>query len=123
MASGGVILGYLPGCSSREPLLRIASHDTGLWGFGRIVQTNPADTILEIEHARGVRIQDITLTRAEGAQDATAPGLFCWDSHDVVIDGVSLAANYRAQFAKILRTSSYEALVQRIKDKIEEERF
>jgi len=46
-----------------------------------------------------------------------------WAIYDVVIDGVSLAANYRAQFAKILRTSSYEALVQRIKDKIEEERF
>jgi phospholipid transport system substrate-binding protein len=44
-----------------------------------------------------------------------------WAIYDVVIDGVSLASNYRAQFSKILRTSSYEALVQRIKSKLEEE--
>jgi phospholipid transport system substrate-binding protein len=44
-----------------------------------------------------------------------------WAIYDVVIDGVSLAMNYHAQFTKILRTSSYEALVQRIKTKLEEE--
>jgi phospholipid transport system substrate-binding protein len=44
-----------------------------------------------------------------------------WAIYDVVIDGVSLASNYRAQFDKILRTSSYEALVQRMKTKLEEE--
>jgi phospholipid transport system substrate-binding protein len=44
-----------------------------------------------------------------------------WAVYDVVIDGISLAMNYRAQFSKILRTSSYEALVQRIKAKLEEE--
>jgi phospholipid transport system substrate-binding protein len=46
-----------------------------------------------------------------------------WAIADVVIDGVSLATNYRAQFAKILRTSSFETLMQRIKDKIDEERL
>jgi phospholipid transport system substrate-binding protein len=44
-----------------------------------------------------------------------------WAIYDVVIDGVSLASNYRAQFSKILRTSSYDALVQRMKTKLEEE--
>lgn len=44
-----------------------------------------------------------------------------WAIYDVVIDGVSLASNYRAQFSQILRNSSYEALVQRIKSKLEEE--
>jgi phospholipid transport system substrate-binding protein len=44
-----------------------------------------------------------------------------WAIFDVVIDGVSLASNYRAQFGKILRSSSYDALVQRIKTKLEEE--
>jgi phospholipid transport system substrate-binding protein len=46
-----------------------------------------------------------------------------WAIYDVVIDGVSLAMNYRAQFTKILRTSSYDTLIQRIKAKIEEERL
>jgi phospholipid transport system substrate-binding protein len=44
-----------------------------------------------------------------------------WAIYDVAIDGVSLAMNYRAQFGKILRSSSYEALAQRIKTKLEEE--
>jgi len=44
-----------------------------------------------------------------------------WAIYDVVIDGVSLASNYRAQFSKILRNSSYDALVQRMKTKLEEE--
>jgi phospholipid transport system substrate-binding protein len=44
-----------------------------------------------------------------------------WAVYDVAIDGVSLAMNYRAQFSKILRTSSYEALVQRIRTKLGEE--
>jgi phospholipid transport system substrate-binding protein len=44
-----------------------------------------------------------------------------WLIYDVVVDGISLALNYRAQFSKILRTSSYETLVQRIKSKLEEE--
>jgi phospholipid transport system substrate-binding protein len=46
-----------------------------------------------------------------------------WAIYDVVIDGVSLSMNYRAQFTKILRTSSYDALIQRIRGKLEEERL
>jgi phospholipid transport system substrate-binding protein len=44
-----------------------------------------------------------------------------WAIYDVVIDGVSLTSNYRAQFSQVLRNSSYDALVQRIKSKLEEE--
>ena len=38
-----------------------------------------------------------------------------WGVVDVRIDGVSLAMNYRAQFNKIIRTSSYDTLVQRMR--------
>ena len=38
-----------------------------------------------------------------------------WRVHDVVIDGVSLLGNYRAQFARILRTSSYDDLLARLR--------
>jgi phospholipid transport system substrate-binding protein len=44
-----------------------------------------------------------------------------WAIYDVAIDGVSLAMNYRAQFHKVLRTSSYDMLVERMKTKLEEE--
>ena len=37
-----------------------------------------------------------------------------WLVHDVVIAGVSLVENYRAQFARVLRTSTYADLVARL---------
>jgi phospholipid transport system substrate-binding protein len=46
-----------------------------------------------------------------------------WAVFDVVVDGVSIAENYRTQFDKILRTSSYDMLVQQIKRKLEQGSF
>ena len=40
-----------------------------------------------------------------------------WKAYDVVVDGISLVRNYRGQFAAILRSSSYEHLVQALRDK------
>ena len=40
-----------------------------------------------------------------------------WRVYDVVVDGVSLVNNYRGQFSKILKTSSYEELVEKLKKK------
>jgi phospholipid transport system substrate-binding protein len=40
-----------------------------------------------------------------------------WLVYDVVIEGVSLINNYRNQFNKIIQTSSYQALVDRMKNK------
>jgi phospholipid transport system substrate-binding protein len=42
-----------------------------------------------------------------------------WLAHDVMIEGVSLVANYRAQFNKIIQTSSTQALVERLRAKQE----
>ncbi len=41
-----------------------------------------------------------------------------WAVSDVVVDGVSLARNFRAQFDKTIRTSSYEALIEKMKAKL-----
>jgi phospholipid transport system substrate-binding protein len=38
-----------------------------------------------------------------------------WRVYDLSVEGLSLVANYRAQFNKIIRTSSYEALVWKFK--------
>jgi len=40
-----------------------------------------------------------------------------WLVYDVVIEGVSLINNYRNQFNKIIQTSSYQSLVDRMKNK------
>ena len=39
-----------------------------------------------------------------------------WRVHDVVINGVSLVDKYRAQVARVLRTSSYPELLDRLRD-------
>src|SRR4030095_1106540 len=38
-----------------------------------------------------------------------------WRVYDLTVDGISLVANYRAQFNKIIRTSSYATLVAKFK--------
>jgi phospholipid transport system substrate-binding protein len=40
--------------------------------------------------------------------------------YDFVIEGVSMIRNYRSQFTKIIRRDSYEVLVQKLMDKINE---
>ena len=41
-----------------------------------------------------------------------------WKVYDFVIEGVSMIRNYRSQFTKIIRKDSYEVLVQKLTDKI-----
>ncbi|MEW6246325.1 MAG: ABC transporter substrate-binding protein [Nitrospirota bacterium] len=46
-----------------------------------------------------------------------------WYAYDIVVDGVSLVRNYRSQFANIIRTSSYQELVRKLRERdIREER-
>lgn len=40
-----------------------------------------------------------------------------WRVYDVVIEGVSMVANYRTQFDRVIRGSSYAELIKRLKDK------
>lgn len=42
-----------------------------------------------------------------------------WRAYDVVIDGVSLVKNYRGQFTSVMRSSSYDHLVQTLREKVE----
>ena len=43
-----------------------------------------------------------------------------WLIYDVSAEGVSLVANYRTQFNNVIRTSSYDALLKRMRSRIEE---
>jgi phospholipid transport system substrate-binding protein len=45
-----------------------------------------------------------------------------WRIYDVSIEGVSLVANFRTQFNTVIRTSSYEELVRRLRSRGEEAR-
>ncbi len=43
-----------------------------------------------------------------------------WRVYDVSIEGISLIDNYRSQFNEIIRTSSYQELVSRLKTRLQE---
>jgi phospholipid transport system substrate-binding protein len=45
-----------------------------------------------------------------------------WMVYDVIIEGVSLVNNYRNQFGRVLQTSSYNDLINRLKTKVDEQR-
>jgi phospholipid transport system substrate-binding protein len=45
-----------------------------------------------------------------------------WRVYDVSIEGVSLVANYRTQFNSVIRTSSYDELLRKIRSRVEEMR-
>jgi phospholipid transport system substrate-binding protein len=47
-------------------------------------------------------------------------GVSRWLAYDVAIEGVSMVANYRAQFNKIVQTSGYKMLVQKLAAKEQE---
>ena len=40
-----------------------------------------------------------------------------WSAYDIIIDGVSLVSNYRSQFQKIIRESSFEELVSKLRER------
>ena len=40
-----------------------------------------------------------------------------WHAYDIIVDGVSLVKNYRSQFQKIIRGSSYQELVNKLRDR------
>jgi phospholipid transport system substrate-binding protein len=41
-----------------------------------------------------------------------------WKVYDLVVNGISFDDNYRAQFARLIHQSSYEGLVQRLKERL-----
>jgi phospholipid transport system substrate-binding protein len=41
-----------------------------------------------------------------------------WLIYDVIIENVSLVGNYRSQFDRIIRTSSYDELVRRLRERV-----
>jgi peptidoglycan-associated lipoprotein len=90
-----IVRAWLP--RDRPPVIRIIGEDVA-GGQVAIIRTK-----IQTKDGSDVRL-DYVMTNADEA----------WLVHDVVIDGVSLVDNYRAQFAHILRTSSYANLAARL---------
>ena len=77
----------------------------------------------ELDDRDGVTVATSVLTRsgaemAVGYRMAQRNGR--WMVRDVVVDGVSLVENYRAQFQKVIQRSSYAGLVSEMRTRIAE---
>jgi outer membrane protein OmpA-like peptidoglycan-associated protein len=81
----------------RPPAVHVVAED--ITGH----RTATVRTRVQAKDSSDVRI-DYLMTRPDAE----------WLVHDIVIDGVSLVENYGAQFARVLRTSSYAELVERL---------
>ncbi len=87
-----------------DTAIRIEADGSGLYGFGRIVQHNANEGILEIEGARDVRIRDLTFTRTfapapegvafeEALEGSARPGIQATDCDGLEIEGVRVVDN------------------------------
>jgi phospholipid transport system substrate-binding protein len=77
---------------------------------GELVKGKFAMVKTEIVRKDGLVGVDYKLLKEEGQ----------WMIYDFVIEGVSLIRNYRSQFAKIISTESYPALVAKLSKKIDD---
>ena len=59
--------------------------DGGLYGPGTIVQTDPTQPIVRVDHAAGVRIEGVTLTRPEGARKSSESAIRADHARDLLI--------------------------------------
>ncbi len=92
-----IVRGKLPG--DRPPAIHLVGEEMGAGGRVALVRT-----MIRAKDGTDVRF-DYVMTKV-GAS---------WLVHDVVVDGVSLIENYRAQVAQVLRASSYAGLVARLR--------
>ncbi len=83
--------------------IRIRGDNSGLWGPGRIVQTNPDQPVLEIEGASGVRIRDLTLTRPEGRQETAVEGVLALQCSNLELENLRVIDNRTRSGAIVLR--------------------
>jgi hypothetical protein len=74
--------------------IEIRHDDSGLFGPGHIIQTNPGERIIYVVKANGVQLRDLTLTRAKGKQGSVQQGLLAEHCRDLVLDNLQVLENH-----------------------------
>lgn len=98
----------------REFLERIYSDKIDLYAgekvvFGReTIEQELAQVESLVVDAKGERVSVVyRLFKNQGG----------WKVYDAVVEDISIIANYRSQFDRIIRTSSYQELIRRLQEK------
>ncbi len=88
---------------------KLESYSNEKINFGEeIIKGKYAMVKTEIVRSDGVINVDYKLIQEDGD----------WKVYDFVIEGVSMIKNYRSQFNRIIKKDSYDALKQKLRDKI-----
>ena len=109
-ANPGQMVHVPPGDHEISKAIVINKDDSGLYGLGRIVQTNPAAAILHIENAANVRVRDLTLMRPEGKWDSTESGIRAENCTALELDRVRVLDNRSGAGAISVRDSRHATI-------------
>ncbi len=104
-ANPGKMIMVPPGDYELSQSLLIDKEGTGLYGYGRIIQTNPETTIIRIDGTSRVRIEGLTLTRPEGKMDSTQEGIVAVGSKNVEMVDLKVIDHRSKAGAIVLRDS------------------
>jgi hypothetical protein len=85
--------------------LRIRGNGGGLWGPGRIIQSNPEEGIVDVRDGTDVQLRDLTLTRPEGKWETHRPGVFVLNCSEVALINLRVLDN-RGDLASVYVKSS-----------------
>lgn len=88
-----------------EPVI-FRGEGGGLYGHGTLVQEDSSQPILRIDGAANVRIENVTLARAAGAEEATAPGILVENARDITLRGITVRDNRAREGAIEVRDSA-----------------
>lgn len=91
--------------------IHIGRQGGGLFGPGRIRQTNPEHPILVVEGATDVQIRDLTLMRPEGKTDTLSEGVLGINCTNLVVENVQVLDN-RTRTAAIEFRDCYASQVR-----------
>ena len=91
--------------------LVIRYSGSGLYGFGRLVQQNSNSPIIVVRSVKGVRVRDLTLTRAAGREDASQPALEAAECENVSLAGLQVLNNRAPAGAISLRQCTNSEIV------------
>jgi phospholipid transport system substrate-binding protein len=100
----------------RDFLERIYSDKIGLYGgekvlFGReTIDTDFAQVETTIISLKGEEIAVVYKLRRENGK---------WKVYDAVVENISLINNYRSQFDRVISSASYEELLKRLREKVD----
>ncbi len=105
-ANPGLMIFVPAGDHLIDKVIMIGGKGGGLYGPGRIIQTNAESPIVRFENCKGGQLRDLTLTRAEGQMDTAVEGVLIRQCSETVLENVRVIDNRTVASAIGVRESS-----------------